>query len=134
VPLGVAAVRRVGTDVTILSYSQMVHRCLEAAERLADEGVSADVIDLRSLRPLDWDAIARSVRKTHRVVVAHEAVRTGGVGAELAAQIGEALFDDLDGPVLRVAARDVPMPFSPPLERFVLPGADQVVAAVRKLI
>jgi pyruvate/2-oxoglutarate/acetoin dehydrogenase E1 component len=135
VPLGSAAIRRPGTDVTILSYSLMVHRCLEAAERLADEdGVSAEVIDLRSLRPLDWDAIAESVRKTHRVVVAHEAVRTGGVGAELAAQIGEELFDELDGPVIRVAARDVPMPFSPPLERFVLPTPDSVVAAVRRLL
>ncbi|HZO26457.1 MAG TPA: alpha-ketoacid dehydrogenase subunit beta [Chloroflexota bacterium] len=134
VPLGSAAVRRPGQDVTILSYSQMVHRCLEAAERLAEEGISAEVIDLRSLRPLDWDAIADSVRKTHRVVVAHEAVRTGGVGAELAAEIGEELFDELDGPVIRVAAKDVPMPFSPPLERFVLPGPDQVVAAVRRLV
>jgi pyruvate/2-oxoglutarate/acetoin dehydrogenase E1 component len=134
VPLGSAAVRRPGSDVTILSYSLMVHRCLEAAARLAEEGVSAEVIDLRSLRPLDWGAIAASVRKTHRVVVAHEAVRTGGVGAELAAQIGEELFDELDGPVIRVAAKDVPMPFSPPLERYVLPGPDQVVAAVRRLV
>jgi pyruvate dehydrogenase E1 component beta subunit len=134
VSLGSAAVRQPGTDVTILSYSLMVHRCLEAAERLAEDGISVEVIDLRSLRPLDWDAIAASVQKTHRVVVAHEAVRTGGVGAELAAQIGEELFDELDGPVLRVAARDVPMPFSPPLERYVLPGPDQVVAAIRKLV
>jgi pyruvate dehydrogenase E1 component beta subunit len=134
VPLGQAAVRRPGTDVTILSYSLMVHRCLEAAERLAEEGISAEVIDLRSLRPLDWDAIADSVKKTHRVVVAHEAVRTGGVGAELAAQIGEELFDELDGPVIRVAAKDVPMPFSPPLEQFVLPGPDAVVKAVRRLV
>jgi pyruvate/2-oxoglutarate/acetoin dehydrogenase E1 component len=92
------------------------------------------VIDLRSLRPLDWDAIADSVRKTHRVVVAHEACRTGGVGAELAAQIGEELFDELDGPVIRVAARDVPMPFSPPLEKYVLPGPRDIVTAVRRLL
>jgi acetoin:2,6-dichlorophenolindophenol oxidoreductase subunit beta len=134
IPMGMAAVRRPGTDVTILSYSLMVHRCLEAAEELAEAGVSAEVIDLRSLRPLDWDAIADSVRKTHRVVVAHEACRTGGVGAELAAQIGEELFDELDGPVVRVAAKDVPMPFSPPLEKYVLPGPADVVAAVRRLL
>lgn len=111
----------------------MLHRCLEAAEELAEDGTSAEVIDLRSLRPLDWDTIAASVRKTHRVVVAHEACRTGGVGAELAAQIDEELFDQLDAPVLRVAARDVPMPFSPPLEKYVLPGPADVIAAVRRL-
>src|SRR3954453_2611207 len=132
--MGKAAVRRPGTAATILSYSLMVHRCMEAAEELAEQGIAAEVIDLRSLRPLDWDAIADSVRKTHRVVVAHEACRTGGVGAELAAQIGEELFDELDGPVLGGAARDVPMPSSPPLERFVLPGPDAVVAAVRRLL
>jgi len=134
IPMGKAAIRRPGTAVTILSYSLMVHRCLEAAEKLAEEDISAEVIDLRSLRPLDWDAIADSVRKTHRVVVAHEACRTGGVGAELAAQIGEELFDELDGPIMRVAAKDVPMPFSPPLEKYVLPGPADVVAAVRRLL
>ncbi len=134
VPMGKAAVRRPGRDVTILSYSLMVHRCLEAAEALAAEGIDAEVIDLRSLRPLDWDAIADSVRKTHRVVVAHEACRTGGVGAELAARIGEELFDELDAPVRRVAARDVPMPFSPPLEQFVLPGPADVIRAAKSLV
>ena len=134
VPMGKAAVRRPGRHVTILSYSLMVHRCLEAAEVLAEEGIEVEVIDLRSLRPLDWDAIADSVRKTHRVVVAHEACRTGGVGAELAARIGEELFDELDAPIRRVAAKDVPMPFSPPLERFVLPAPTDVVAAARSLM
>ena len=134
VPMGKAAVRRPGTDVTLLSYSLMIHRCLEAAEALAEDGIEAEVIDLRSLRPLDWDAIAASVKKTHRVVVAHEAVRTGGVGAELAARIGEELFDELDAPVRRVAAKDVPMPFSPPLEQFVLPGPADVVRAAKSLL
>jgi acetoin:2,6-dichlorophenolindophenol oxidoreductase subunit beta len=134
VPLGRASVRRAGQDVTIITYSLMVTRCLEAAEQLAGEGVDAEVIDLRSLRPLDWDAIAASVRKTHRVVVAHEACRTGGVGAEIAAEIGEELFDELDAPIRRVGAKDVPMPFSPPLEKYVLPGPADVVAAVRRLI
>ena len=133
VPLGRAAVRRAGADVTIVSYSLMARRCLEAADELARDGIRAEVLDLRSLRPLDWDAIATSVRKTHRVVVAHEACRTGGVGAEIAARIGEELFDDLDAPVLRVGAKDVPMPFSPPLEKFVLPGPADVVAAVKRL-
>jgi pyruvate/2-oxoglutarate/acetoin dehydrogenase E1 component len=134
VPLGRAAVPREGRDITIVSYSLMVKRCLEAAETLAGEGIEVEVLDLRSLRPLDWDTIAASVRKTHRVVVAHEACRTGGVGAEIAAQIGEELFDDLDAPVIRVGAKDVPMPFSPPLEQFVLPGPADVVSAVRRLV
>jgi pyruvate dehydrogenase E1 component beta subunit len=134
VPLGKAAVRRPGTALTIISYSLMVHRCLEAAQALASEGIEAEVIDLRSLRPLDWDTIADSVRKTHRVIVAHEAVRTGGVGGEIAARIGEELFDELDAPVTRVGAKDVPMPFSPPLERFVLPGVDDIVAAARRVL
>jgi len=134
VPMGRAAVRRQGRDVTIISYSLMVERCLAAAEALAADGLEAEVLDLRSLRPLDWDAVAASVRKTHRVVVAHEACRTGGVGAEIAAQIGEELFDHLDAPVTRVGAKDVPIPFSPPLEKFVLPSPADVVAAVRRLV
>ena len=134
VPLGRAAVRRPGGDVTIITYSLMVERCLAAAEELATDGIEAEVLDLRSLRPLDWEAIAASVRKTHRAVVAHEACRTGGVGAEIAARIGDELFDDLDAPVKRVGAQDVPMPFSPPLEKFVLPGQADVVAAVRRLV
>ena len=134
IPLGLADIRRVGSEVTILSYSLMVSRCLEAAETLARDGIEAEVIDLRSLRPLDWEAIATSVRKTHRVVIVHEACRTGGVGAEIAAQISEELFDELDAPVRRVAAHDVPMPFSPDLEKFVLPGPADVVAAVRQVV
>ena len=134
VPLGRAAVRRPGGDVTIITYSLMVERCLAAAEELAADGIDAEVLDLRSLRPLDWEAIAASVRKTHRAVVAHEACRTGGVGAEIAARIGDELFDELDAPVKRVGAQDVPMPFSPPLEEFVLPGPAAVVAAVRRLL
>ena len=134
VPMGRAAVRRAGRDVTIVTYSLMVERCLAAAEELARDGIEAEVLDLRSLRPLDWDAIATSVRKTHRVVVAHEACRTGGVGAEIAAQIGEELFDELDAPIRRVGAKDVPMPFSPPLESFVLPGPADVATAVRRVL
>lgn len=134
VPLGEAAVRRPGRDVTLLTYSLMTQRCLAAAERLAAEGIEAEVIDLRSLKPLDWERIARSVRTTHRALVVHEACRTGGVGAELAARIGEELFDWLDAPVGRVGAKDVPMPFSPPLEKYVLPQVEDILAAVRRLI
>jgi acetoin:2,6-dichlorophenolindophenol oxidoreductase subunit beta len=134
VPLGRAAVRRLGRDVTVITYSLMVERCLAAAEELAADGIEAEVLDLRSLRPLDWEAIAASVRKTHRAVVAHEACRTGGAGAEIAARIGDELFDELDAPVKRVGAQDVPMPFSPPLEKFVLPRPADVVAAVRRLV
>ena len=134
VPLGKAALARPGRDVTILTYSLMTHRCLEAAEHLAEAGIQAEVIDLRSLKPLDWDRIADSVRQTHRALIVHEACRTGGVGGELAARIGEELFDWLDAPVGRVGAKDVPMPFSPSLERFVLPQTEDVVAAVRRLV
>jgi pyruvate/2-oxoglutarate/acetoin dehydrogenase E1 component len=97
------------------------------------EGVEAEVIDLRSLQPLDWETIAVSVRKTHRAAVVHEACRTGGVGGELAARIGQELFDWLDAPVARASAKEVPMPFSPPLEQFVLPQIEDVVAAVREV-
>ena len=134
VPLGRAAIARSGRHVTILTYSLMTHRCLEAAERLMAEGIEVEVVDLRSLKPLDWETIAASVRKTHRAVIVHEACRTGGVGGELAARIGEELFDFLDAPVARVGAKDTPMPFSPPLEQFVLPQADDVVCAVRSLL
>ena len=117
-----------------VTYTPMIDRSHEAAECLDEAGIQAEVIDLRSLKPLDWDCIAESVRRTHRALIVHEACRTGGVGGELAARIGEELFDWLDAPVGRVGAKDVPMPFSPPLERFVLPQAEDVVAAVRRLV
>jgi acetoin:2,6-dichlorophenolindophenol oxidoreductase subunit beta len=131
-PLGCAAVRRPGRDLTVLSYSLTLAKCLDAAEQLATD-FACEVIDLRSLVPLDWDTIAESVRKTGRVLIAHEACRSGGFGAELAARIGEELFDWLDAPIARVAAADVPMPFSPPLERAVLPQVDTIVRAARAL-
>jgi pyruvate/2-oxoglutarate/acetoin dehydrogenase E1 component len=135
VPLGKAAVRREGRDLTILTYGAMVYQALGAAERLAKEdGAQAEVVDLRSLAPLDRDAIAASVSKTNRVVLLHEASRTGGVGAELAAIIAEELFDQLDGPVIRVAAPDAPFPYAPALEAAYLPNADRALAAARKLL
>lgn len=124
--LGKASVVRSGTDVTIFTYSYTTHQCLEAATLLEAEGVSAEIVDLRSLNPLDWQAISDSVRKTHRVVVAHESHLRCGIGADLAAQIQENLFDELDGPILRVGAANVPIPFAKPLEDEVLPSAKKI--------
>lgn len=135
VPLGKAEVRREGRDLTILTYGAMVYQALAAAERLASEdGAQIEVVDLRSLAPLDRAAIAASVRKTSRALLLHEAPRTGGVGAELAAIIAEELFDELDAPVVRVAAPDTPFPYAPALEAAYLPDAERVVAAARKLL
>jgi acetoin:2,6-dichlorophenolindophenol oxidoreductase subunit beta len=131
VPIGQAQVVRRGDGVTILATSRMVGESLRAAEKLADEGIEADVIDLRTLLPLDRDAIERSVSRTGRAVVAHEAVRFGGFGGELAAQIQELAFDFLLAPIQRVGAPFTPVPLSPQLEDAYRPGADQVYAAVR---
>ena len=131
VPLGLARTARRGRDVTIVALSRMVGEALAAADRLAGEGIEAEVIDPRTLVPLDIDAIVESVRRTNRLVVAHEAVRQGGFGAEIAAQAGLAAFDFLDAPVERVGAPFAPVPFSPPLEDVWLPGADDVYAAAR---
>ena len=134
VPLGEAEVKRPGKDATIVTVSHMVLKALRAADRLAGEGVDVEVIDLRSLFPLDLDAILRSVRKTNHAVIAHEACRRGGFGAELAAEIQEKAFDFLDAPVGRVGALDVPIPYSKPLEEFVIPSEDRIIAAVRKVL
>ncbi len=134
IPLGQADLKREGSDLAIITYSIMLLHAMEAAQELASEGVNAEVLDLRSLWPLDWEAIAKSVSKTHRVVVAHEACITGGMGAEIAARIQEELLDELDAPVVRVGARRVPHPFSPPLERFVIPGPHSVLEAARKVL
>ena len=134
IPLGTADVKRPGSDLTIVSYSRMVHVALEAAEQLAREGTEAEVVDLRCLRPLDVETVLESVRKTHRAVVVEEAWRTGGFGAEMAAQIQENAFDYLDGPVARVGGQDVPMPYSQPLEQAAIPDGNSVVAAARALM
>ncbi len=131
--LGRARIARSGSDVTIISYSAMVREALDAADSLAAEGISAEVLDLRTLLPLDLATIAQSVCRTHRVVVAHEAVRNGGFGAEVAARIGTELFDELDAPVRRVGCPFAPLPFAPELERAMLPGAAQIVQAVHEL-
>ena len=134
VPIGEAAVLREGRDVTIVALSRLVHDALAAAERLAaEDGIEAEVIDPRTLVPLDLETIVASVQRTTRLVVAHEAVAHGGVGAEVAALVQEAAFDHLDAPVARVGAPFAPVPFSAQLEDAYLPGVDEIVAAVRGL-
>jgi len=134
VPLGVADIKREGTDVTIVAYSRMVLFALEAAEELAEEGISVEVIDPRTLKPLDIDTIISSVKKTNRAVVVYEGYRTCGVGAEIATLIMEKAFDYLDAPVVRVAGEDVPIPMSPVLEEAAIPSKEKIVEAVKKVI
>ena len=134
VPLGSAALRRQGSDLTIVSYSAMVLQAEVACRRLSDEGIEAELIDLRSLVPLDLEPVIESVRRTGRVVVAHEAWEFGGFGAELVASITSRAFDDLRAAPVRVGAAQAPIPFSPPLERAVVPGADEIVGAARSLM
>jgi pyruvate/2-oxoglutarate/acetoin dehydrogenase E1 component len=132
-PLGKADVKRPGRDLTIISWSRMLLFALEAAELLAAEGIDAEVIDARSLVPFDHATVAASVARTNRLVVAHEAHLSFGPGAEIAAWVQEHCFDDLDAPILRVGARDVPIPFSKPLEAKVLPDVQRIVAAARRV-
>lgn len=134
VPIGSARVARAGTDVSVLTWGALVWKALEAAERLAaEDGLSVEVVDLRTLLPLDDEAIRRTVRKTNRVLIAHEDTRTGGVAGEITARINEDCFEWLDAPVKRVAAHDVPLPYAPTLEDFVLPQVDDLVRAARWL-
>ncbi len=133
VPIGKAAVRREGTDLTIVSYAAMAHTSAEAAELLSKEGIKAEVIDLRTLLPLDRETILASVKKTNKLLVVHEDTRTGGIAGEIAALVCEGAFDDLDGPVMRVTSLDTPVPFSPPLEERFLPNVQSVAAAAREL-
>jgi pyruvate dehydrogenase E1 component beta subunit len=133
IPFGKALKAREGKDVTLVAYSRMTHVCLKAAQELAGSGIDAEVIDVRSLLPLDTETIFSSVRKTHRAVVVYEDWRNGGFGAEIAARIGEECFDDLDAPVMRVGGLNVPMPYSRVLELQCIPNDGDVVAAVRKL-
>jgi 2-oxoisovalerate dehydrogenase E1 component beta subunit len=133
VPIGVAATRREGGDITLLTYAAMVQPALEAADRLATEGVEVEVIDLRSLLPFDKAAILASVEKTSRALIVHEDVKTLGLGAELSAVITEERFDHLDAPVMRVTYPDAHSPFALALERFNLPNADSIAEALRKL-
>ena len=134
IPIGRARTARAGRDVTVVALSRLVSESLEAAEELAREGIEVEVIDPRTLVPLDLEAIAESVARTHRLVVAHEAVVQGGFGAEIAAQVQAAAFDELDAPIERVGAPFTPVPFSPPLEDAYLPSREHVVAAVRAVL
>jgi len=131
--IGLAVVAREGADVTIATYSRMMHVSLRAAAQLEEQGISCEVIDLRTLRPLDMNSIYESVRKTHRLVVAEEDWLTVGLGAEIAALVSEVCFDDLDAPVRRVAAAEIPLPYAKNLELALVPTEEEVVAAVRSL-
>lgn len=132
VPIGRADVKRQGRDITIVATSRMVHQSLEAAGALAKEGIEAEVIDLRTITPLDKEAIFKSVEKTSRLVIAHEAVKAFGIGAEISAMVSEEMIDCLDGPILRVGAPYTPVPFNP--ENLYLPNAQDVIQAVKKVL
>ncbi|MDA8121521.1 MAG: alpha-ketoacid dehydrogenase subunit beta [Deltaproteobacteria bacterium] len=132
VPIGKAALRKEGRDLTVIAYGSPVHAVMKAAKDMAKE-VDIEVIDLRTLLPLDWKTIRASVGKTGKVLIVHEARRTGGIGGEIAARIAEELFESLDGPVMRVAARDTHNAFSAPLEEYILPNQEKITEAIRKL-
>ncbi len=132
-PIGKARTVREGTTLSLFSYGWMLHKCLAAVDAVAQEGISVDLIDLRSLAPLDRDAVLDSVRNTGKALVVHEAVRTAGVGAEVAALIAEEAFDSLDGPVVRLASEDAPVPHNPALEAAFQPTVEEIAGAVRRL-
>jgi 2-oxoisovalerate dehydrogenase E1 component len=134
-PFGVASVKRAGEDLTVITWGMLVQRSLEAARKIEDRlGASVEVIDLRTLNPLDRGTILASVRKTGKVIVAHEDTLTGGFGAEIAAIIAEEAFDRLDAPVVRVAAKDAPVPYAPPLENAMLPQESDLLKAMERLL
>ena len=133
-PLGRAALRRAGDDLAIISYGAYVHVALRVAEKLAGDGIQASVLDLRSLAPLDSDALLAVARHCNRVLIVHEDSRTGGIGESLAAIIQEEAFESLDAPVRIIGALDTPVPYSPPLEEFFLPSEDEIERAARLLV
>ncbi len=133
VPLGKAAVRREGRDISVITYGAMVWTALDAARELEKEGISLEVVDLRSLLPYDEETVLASVRRCNKVILLHEDTHTGGMAGELAALIAEQAFEDLDGPIVRITAPDTPVPFSPPLEEYFLPNAQKVADVARKL-
>jgi len=134
IPLGKADIKKPGTDLTIIGYSNLIPKSLQAAEILAKEGIEAEILDLRSLRPLDAEAIAQSIKKTHRVLVAYEAPQFGGFGAEVAAFIGEQCFDDLDAPVIRLGGLEMPPPYNPNLEKRLVPQVGDIVDGAKKVM
>jgi 2-oxoisovalerate dehydrogenase E1 component beta subunit len=134
VPIGKAIVRRPGRDLSIITYGAMMWTALEAAKTLEAEGIDVEVVDLRTLFPMDEETVLESVAKTNKAILLHEATRTGGIGAEIAAVLSERCFEYLDGPLMRVTAPDTPVPYSPPLEEFFLPNAEKVCRAARALV
>lgn len=132
IPIGVADVKREGSDATVVAVGLMVRRALEAADILAQEGIALEVIDPRTIAPFDKETVFNSIRKTHHVVIAEESSRTGGIGAELAAMLQEEMYDELDAPVGRVAALDVPIPYNIAMEKYVIPDAAKIAQAVRE--
>jgi len=134
VPLGVADIKKEGKDVTLISYSYLIHKCLNVANKLEKEGISVEVVDPRTLVPMDKNTILNSVKKTGRVVIAHEAHLRGGIGAEIAAIIADEGFEYLDAPIKRVAAKDAPIPFPSVLEDVVLPQEADIKKAIRELL
>ena len=133
-PFGVADIKREGNDVTIVATLYMVHKALKAAEELVKDGISVEIVDPRTLVPLDKETIINSVKKTGRVVIVTEDCKTAGVSAEIAAVIAEEALDYLDAPIKRVANPDVPIPFSPPLESFVIPDEKRIIEAVKEVV
>jgi 2-oxoisovalerate dehydrogenase E1 component beta subunit len=133
VPLGKARVAREGRDLSIITYAAMVHTALEAAATLSNEGIDVEILDLRTISPLDRDAILQTVRKTSKVIILHEHTRTGGLAGEITAIINEEAFEDLDGPIVRITAQDSPVPFSPPQEEYFLPKVSDVLREARRL-
>lgn len=134
IPLGVADVKREGTDVTLIAVGLMVPRALEAAEKLAAEGISVEVIDPRTIAPLDTETIYKSIRKTNRVAIVEESNKTAGIGAEYAARFQEELYDDLDGPVVRIAALDVPLNYNIKMEHYTIPDVEDICKAIRSMM
>ena len=133
VQIGKADIKRTGSDISVITYGAMVHLALEAAATLANDGIEVEVVDLRTLVPLDKERILDSVRKTSKVILLHEDVRTGGIAGEIAAIIAEEAFEYLDGPIMRITAPDTPVPYSPPLEEFFLPKTSDIIRVARQL-
>ena len=133
VPIGKADIKRKGSDISVITYGDMVHLALEAAATLANDGIEVEVVDLRTLVPLDKERILDSVKKTSKVILLHEDVRTGGIAGEIAAIIAEEAFEYLDGPIMRITAPDTPVPYSPPLEEFFLPKTSDIIRVARQL-
>ena len=134
IPIGVADVKKPGKDVTVVTWSKMLGVAFKAAGELAKEGIDVEVLDLRTLIPLDKEAVLNSVRKTGRLVILHEATRTGGFGGEIAAMVAEEAFGALKAPIVRVAPPDIPVPFSPPMEQFYIPNEKQLIDAIKKVL